>query len=127
MIGGRHPEHLGGHDGGQRVGEPGHHVEAPSGGQLVDKLLGDLTDVLTQMCDAAGRERRRRQATHPSVLGRVEEQHLPHHHRGNRGQLSHAEGRQPVGVWGPGRLEVVKHVGHVRVPSDDPRVQIGIP
>ena len=37
VVRGGHPEHLGGHDGRQRVGERGHHVEAVAADQVVDE------------------------------------------------------------------------------------------
>ena len=103
VVGGRHPEHLGGHDRGQRVGEAVHHVKAAPASQSVDEGLGDLTDVLAQHCDAAGREGRRGQAADAAVLGGIEEQHLPHHHRRDRGQLAHAELLQSLGWRRPCR------------------------
>ena len=127
MIGGRHPEHLCGHDRGQRIGEAGHYFKAAPASQSVDESLGDLTDVLTKHGDAAGREGRRRQAADAAVLWRIEEQHLSHHQRRDWAQLAHTERLQSLRCGRPGGPVVVKHTDHVRVLRDYPRVQVGIP
>ena len=127
MVLGRHAEHLGRHDRGQRLGDVADDVHPAARNRRVEQAVHDLLDVRAQDGDPPRREGVRGEAANARVGGRIHEEHLPHHHLGHRAELGEPDGvelrrrRRPVGD------EPMEHLDHVGVARDDPRVQVRIP
>ena len=84
MITGRHAQHFGGHDGGQRLGQVRNHIHLASGFNSVEQMIDDVGDVSAQFFNPRRSKSFGRQPAQARVRRSVHEQHLLYHDARNR-------------------------------------------
>jgi thioesterase domain-containing protein len=115
------------HDRWERIGKVGDHIHLPASGKPVEQGVDDILDVGAQLLDPPWGEGPGSKAADACVSGRIQEEHLLHHHLRDGAHRRHAERGELLGAVGAIGGKVLEDGHDVRVARDDPCVQEGIP